>query len=83
MSRDEAVEALAPGTKVKLWVGMTLLGYPERGTIRQYLPDFPFGPTYEVEFPPNDFVPSACLKPEWLFPVLDDEAKDPATPDEP
>lgn len=69
-------EPLAVGTPVKLWVGLTLEGYPPRGKIRQYLPDYPGGPAYEVEFPSNEFVPFACLKPEWLFVVSDSEPRD-------
>ena len=57
------------GQEVKVWAGLTLMGYPDRGTVRRYIPDYPGGPSYEVEFPPNDLTPFACLKPEWLFPV--------------
>jgi len=58
---------LPTGTRVWVWVGLTLIGYPDEGVVLQYIEDYPFGPVYEVEFPPNDFVPSACLKPEWVF----------------
>ena len=57
------------GREVKLWVGLTMNGYPPKGTVTRWLPDYPGGPECEVTFPPNDFVPLACLKPEWLFPV--------------
>ena len=57
------------GQVVQLWVGLTLMGYPERGIIDHYIEDYPGGPTYQVNFEANDFVPLACLKPEWLFPV--------------
>ena len=57
------------GKPVKVWVGVRLaFGLPERGVVRQYLPDFPGGPTYEVAFSEGD-VPFSCLKPEWVFPA--------------
>ena len=60
---------LSVGTPVKIWVGLTLMGYPSTGTITKWLPDYPGGPAYEVEFPPNDLTPFACLKREWVFEV--------------
>jgi hypothetical protein len=55
------------GREVKVWAGLTLMGYPDRGTVIQWLPDYPGGPAYDVEFPPNDFVPRACLLEDWVF----------------
>ena len=64
---DKPRGAALVGQEVKIWVGLTLMGYPNRGTVIQWLPDFPEGPAYEVEFPPNDFVPRACLLEHWVF----------------
>lgn len=58
------------GKEVKLWIIARLhFGYPERGRVKQYLPDYPGGPVYEVEFAPGSYPPSGCLPGAWLFPV--------------
>lgn len=59
------------GKEVKVWVGVLLWGYPARGRVKQYLPDYPGGPAYEVEFAPDNDPPFACFKVEWCFPLDD------------
>lgn len=62
-------DILPVGSEVAIWVGIRLqFGYPERGTVKQYIPDYPFGPAYEVVFSEGD-IPSACFPAGWVFPV--------------
>lgn len=62
------------GQKVVLWVGLELMmpgAYGNRkGTVRQFMPDFPGGPSYEVVFDLDSGArtPYVCVKPEWVFP---------------
>ena len=60
---------LPPGTKVRFRLPFQLammgLTYPREGYIKQYLPDYPDGPAYEVGFTEGD-IPFACFKVEWV-----------------
>lgn len=62
---------LQVGDRVRLWAGLRLFApYPEEGTVTQYLPAYPGGPSYEVTFDEGSEIPCVCAKPEWLFPAI-------------
>lgn len=58
-------------TRVAIWTEICeMFGLPYFGVVVRYLPDYPGGPTYEIEFAEGD-IERSCLKPDWLFPVVE------------